>query len=93
MLLNHNSCVARNVAGYFFLSFFIDEAAKAAHINIMATGHVRLNNIEKCLHGSGNICLVDSGFVCDLIDYVCFGHGGEVLVCGIDCPKNSGGQI
>ena len=93
MFLNHNGSIARNIAGYFFLSFFIDEAAETANINIVTAGHVRFDNIEKCFYRCRNICLVDSGFVCDLIDYVCFGHGGEVLVYGIDSPKNSGGQI
>jgi len=78
MLIDDNGRIARNVTGNFFLSFLINEAAKPSNVDVMTTGHVRLNDIKKCFNGSRNICLIDTCFFCDLIDYVCFGHGGFV---------------
>jgi len=74
MLINHDGRIARNISGDFFLSFLIDKATETSNINIMAVGHVGLNNIEEGLDGSGHIGLVDSCFLRDLVDYVCFGH-------------------
>ena len=74
MFLNHDSRVAGDVAGNFLLSFFVNETAEAPHINIMAVRHVGFYNIEEGLNGSGDIGFVDSCFLCDLVDNVCFGH-------------------
>lgn len=75
MFVNNNSGVARNIAGNFFLSLLINKTSKTTNVNIMTAGHIGFNNVEKSLYGCGDICLVDPGFFCDLIDYVCFGHG------------------
>jgi hypothetical protein len=81
MLIDHDGGIARNVAGNFFLSFLINETAKPANVNVVAASHVRFNDVKKCFNGSRNICFIDSCFFCDLIDYVCFGHGGIVYIC------------
>jgi hypothetical protein len=74
MLINDDGRVTGDVACNFLLSFFVDETAKAPHINIMAIGHVSFYNIEEGLNGSSYIGFVDSCFLGDLVDYICFGH-------------------
>lgn len=78
MLVNHDGCVARYVAGDFFLSLFVDEAAEAAHIYIVTSSHVSLYYIKECFHRGRNIGFVDTCFVCNLIDDVSFSHGDGV---------------
>ena len=74
MLIYHNSRISGNVPGYFLFAFLIDETAKTTHVNIMSAGHGVLNNGEEGLYGSSYIGFVDACLICDLIDYVCFGH-------------------
>ena len=39
MLFNNNGRVTRYIAGYFLFPLFINEAAKAADIDILPAGH------------------------------------------------------
>lgn len=39
VFVDHNGGVARNIAGDFFLSFFVDETAEPPDVDILATGH------------------------------------------------------
>ena len=46
----------------------------------MTCGHVALNNTEESLNRSRYIALVNSGFVCYLVDDVGFSHSSWVFV-------------
>jgi hypothetical protein len=75
MLIDHDGSVAGDISGDFLLSFLVDEASKATDVDILSARHRRFNNTEECLHGCGNIGLVNSGLFSDLGNYVCLGHG------------------
>lgn len=81
MLVNNNSRVAGDITGNFFLSLLINKASESANVDVVATSHVCLYDVKECFNRSRNICLIDSCFFCDLIDYVCFGHGCIVYIC------------
>ena len=70
MLINHNSRITRNIARYFFLPFFVDETSETPNVNIVSVAHVALNNSKKSFNRGGNIALVNSGLVCNLVDDV-----------------------
>lgn len=89
MLIDNDGRVAGNVTSDFLLTFLIDKTSETSDVNILPCGHIIFNNGEKCFNGSRNICFIDSGFFCDLIDYVCLGHG-EIF---IYVAKNSSRQI
>ena len=74
MLFNDDGSIARDIAGYFLLSLFINKTSEATHIDVVPGGHIALNNIEERFYGGGNICFVDSGLVSNLVDYVSFCH-------------------
>lgn len=74
MLINHNGSITRDISGDFLFSFFVDKAAKATHIDVVASGHVAFHNVEEGFYGSRNICLIDSGAVSNLVDDVSFSH-------------------
>lgn len=74
VLIDDDGRVARNVTGNLFLSLLVNEAAKSTHIYVMARSHVGFYNVEKCFYRCRNIGFIDSGLVCNLIDYVCLGH-------------------
>lgn len=76
VLVNYNGSVAGNITSDFFLSFLVDETTETSNINIMAIGHISLNNIKEGFYRSGYIGLVDSSFFGYLVDYICFGHKG-----------------
>ena len=80
MLIYYNGRVTGYIPCNFFLSLLIYEAAKSTHINIVACCHITLHNIEKCFNGCRNICFVDTSFVCNLVDYVCFCHNEWILI-------------
>lgn len=82
MFINNDGRISRNVAGNFFLAFFVYKAAKSANINIVATRHRILNNGKEGFYGGCYIGFIDACLVSDLIDYVCFRHGSGVL--GLD---------
>jgi hypothetical protein len=75
VLIDHDGSVTRDIPGDFLLSFLVDEASKSADVDILAAGHRRFYNAEKCLYRSRYIGLVNSGFFSDLSDNVCLGHG------------------
>ena len=75
VLIDHDSRVTGDIPGDLFLSFLVDEASKAADIDILDTGHRRFYNAEECLYRGRNIGLVNSSFFSDLSDNVCLGHG------------------
>jgi hypothetical protein len=79
MLLDNDGCIAGNIAGDFFLSLFIDETSKTSYINVLAASHGGFDDAKKSFYRSGNIGFVNAGFVSNLVDNVCFGHGDFVL--------------
>ena len=89
MLIDHDGGIAGNITGNFLLSFLIDEAAKTTHIDVVTVSHVGFYNIEEGLYGSSDIGFVNSGFLCDLINNVCFRHGAGVLWLGFRVGKIS----
>jgi hypothetical protein len=70
VLVNNNGRVARNIARYLFLTFFIDKTSKSTNVNIVPVTHVAFHNSKKCLNRGGYIALVNSGLVCYLVDDV-----------------------
>lgn len=80
MLINDDGSVAGNISGNFLLALFINEAAEPTHINVMARSHVGFYDVKKSFNGGGNISFIDSGFLCNLIDNVCFGHGAKIYI-------------
>jgi hypothetical protein len=78
VLVNNNGRIARDVAGDFFLSLFIDKAAEPSHIDIVTSGHIALYYIKECFYRGRNICFIDTCFVCNLVDDVGFSHGDGV---------------
>lgn len=80
MLIDYDGRITRDVTGNLFLSLLIDETAETANVDVVAISHIRFHNVKKCFYGGRNICFVNSGFFCDLINYVCFGHGCIVYI-------------
>lgn len=80
MLINNNSGVARDVSGYLFLSFLINEASETADIDVLATCHVVFNHTQEGFYGSIHICFVHTGFFCDFVNNICFSHACKGLV-------------
>lgn len=78
MLFYYNGRIAGDVAGDFFLSFLVDKTSKTPYINVLATGHRGFDDAKKSFYRSGNIGFVNAGFVSNLVDNVCFGHGDFV---------------
>lgn len=74
MLVDDQSGVAGDVAGYLFLSLFVDKAAKTTDVDVVAIRHGRFHNAEERFHRCGNIGFVYSGLFSDFINDVCFGH-------------------
>lgn len=74
VFINHNSRVAGDIAGNFFLSLLVDKATKSANVDILPAGHRSFYDTEEGFYGSGNIGLVNSGLFSDLVDNVCLGH-------------------
>lgn len=70
VLIYNNGRVARNISGNLLFSLLVDKTSEAAHINIVAVTHIALYYTEKCFNRCGNIALVYSGLVCNLIDNV-----------------------
>lgn len=80
MLLNNNGSIAGNITSNLFLALLVDEASKAAYIDIMPARHGILYNRKKGFNGGSNICLVNACLLGNLVDNVCFRHGDGVLV-------------
>ena len=74
VLINHNGCVSRDIAGDLLLSLFVNKASKSTDVDILPAGHRGFYDTEEGFHRSGNIGLVNSGFFSDLVDNVCLGH-------------------
>ena len=74
MFVNHQSGIARDIAGDFLFAFLIDETAKAPDINIVAVCHGILHHTEKSLHRCSYISLVHPGLFGDFVYYICFSH-------------------
>ena len=79
MFIDNDGSIARDIPGNFLFSLLVDEAAEATDVNILTTRHVLLHYRKESLYRSGNICLVDARFFCDLINNVCLGHGCKRL--------------
>lgn len=79
VLINDDGRIAGDVAGNFFLALFVHKAPEATHINIVPTRHGILNDGKEGLNGCGNVGLVDSSLVRDLVDNVCFRHDSWVF--------------
>lgn len=89
MLIDHHSGVFRYVPGYFFGSFLVNETAEPSHINILSLGQRVFNHREEGLKGVRYLCLIDSGLIGDLCNYVCFRH--DFLNFNVYCVvENSG---
>ena len=80
MLIDDDGRIARNIPGNFLLSLLINKTSKASHINIVPIRHVGFNNTKECFYRCRNICFVDAGLFCDLVNDVCFGHGDKILM-------------
>ena len=74
VLVDHQSGIAGNVAGYLFLALFVDKAAKTTNVDVVAIGHGGFHNAEECLHRCGNVGFIYPSLFSDFIDDVCFGH-------------------
>ena len=93
MLFDYDRSVARNVAGNFFLSFFVYETSEAANVDIMSARHGVFYNGKEGFYRSGYICFIDACLFCDLINNVCFRHVAGVLLLEIrDGKINFRGQ-
>ena len=93
MLFDYDRGVARNVAGNFFLSFFVYETSEAANVDIMSARHGVFYNGKEGFYRSGYICFIDACLFCDLINNVCFRHVAGVLLLEIrDGKINFRGQ-
>jgi hypothetical protein len=79
VLINDDGRIAGNVAGNFFLALLVYKAPETTYINIMSTRHGILNDGKEGLDGCGNIGLVDSCLVRNLVDNVCFRHDSWVF--------------
>ena len=79
VLINNDGCIARDVARNFFLALLVHKTPEATHINIMSTRHGILNDGKEGLNGCGNVGLVDSCLVRNLVDNVCFRHDSWVF--------------
>jgi hypothetical protein len=66
--------IARDITRNFFLSLFIDKAAKSANINIMTARHGVLYDGEEGFNRRSDIGFVNARLVCNLVDNVCFRH-------------------
>lgn len=89
MFVDYDGSIAGNITGDLLLALLVDEASKTANINIVSAGHGILNNRKEGLHRSSNICLVNAGLFCNLIDYICFRHVAGCLPLGtakLICP-------
>jgi len=74
MFINYKCSVTGYIAGDFFLSFFVNETAEAANVNVFSAGHVLLDYAKESFNRSGNIRLVHACLFSNFVDYVCFGH-------------------
>ena len=88
MLVNHQCSIPGNVPGNFFLALLINKASETADVNIVSIRHGIFYNTEKCFNRCCHISLVNSSLFCNLINYICFGHGAI-----FKSLKISGGQI
>jgi len=70
MFVNYDGRVAGNIARDFLFSFFINKASETTHINVVAVTHIGLYNRKESLNRSGNVTLINSSLVCDLVDDV-----------------------
>ena len=74
MLIYDQSGIPGNIPGDFLLAFLINETSEAADINIVAVSHGILYHAKKRLHGCGNISLIHTSLLGDLVYYICFSH-------------------
>lgn len=70
VFIYYDGGIARNVARYLLLTFFIDKTSESTNVNIVPVAHVAFHNSKKCLNRGGYIALVNSGLVCNLVDDV-----------------------
>src|SRR5690349_20450085 len=61
MLINHQSCVTRNIPGNFLFTFFVDKASKTTNVDVIATGHRTFDDAEECFDRCCYIGFVYSG--------------------------------
>lgn len=71
---NDNGLVLGDDATHFLFTVLDNEAAKAADVNILATGEGVFHYRKKAFQGSRYISLVNSGFLRDFYDYFRFRH-------------------
>lgn len=91
VLVDHHSGVFRDIPGYFFCSFLIDETTEPSHINILSIGQRVFYYRKKGLKGVRYLGLIDSGLIGDLCNYVCFRH--DFLNFNVYCAvENSGAK-
>ena len=74
VLLDHKGGISGNIPCDFALALFIDEAAKATDIDIVAVRHGILHYTEKSFYRCGNVSFVHPGLLRDFVDYICFSH-------------------
>ena len=89
MLVDYHSGVLRDIPGYLFGSFLVDETAEPSHINVLSLGQRVFYYRKEGLKGVRYLCLIDSGLIGDLCNYVCFRH--DFLNFNVYCVvENSG---
>jgi len=80
VLIYYDGGVFRYVSGNFLGPLFINKATKTSNIDVFAISHGVFNYIKKCFYCYTYIGLVDTGFICNLRDYVCFSHVKKGLI-------------
>lgn len=74
MFVNDNSSIFRDISTYFTCSFFIDKTSKTSDVDIFTAGHGAFDHVKKSFNGSVHVCLINTCFVSNLLNYFCFCH-------------------
>src|SRR5690606_2636674 len=74
MLVDNERCVSGSISGYFLLALLVDKTPKPANVDIMPICHRRLNHTKARFNRRRHIGLVNTGFLRNLVNYICLGH-------------------
>lgn len=79
---DYYGCVFGDVAGSFFCTFFDDEAAESAEVDVFAVSEAIFNHGHEIFNDCENVGFVDAGCLCNLGCDICFCHNS---VCSEYC--------
>lgn len=88
MLINNYCRVTGNIARDLLFPLLVYKTSKPTDVDVLSASHRGLHYVKERFYGMRYIGFIDSGFLCYLCDYVCFGHVGISLN-----SKFSGRQI